>query len=122
MMATSRPAFWLASRGRLDSRRGLLKVALWSLPLPWVAIESGWFVAEYGRQPWVIEGVLPTAAAVSSLGASTVLLTIIGFAALYTTLIIIEMSLMIKAIKKGPEPDDEPEAELIFETLVPAAE
>jgi len=65
---------------------------------------------------------LPTAAAVSSLGASTVLLTIIGFGALYTVLIVIEMSLMIKAIRQGPEPDDEPEAVLISETLVPAAE
>lgn len=70
----------------------------------------------------MIEGVLPTAAAVSSLGAGTVLLTIIGFAALYTTLIVIEMGLMIKAIKQGPEPDDVPEAVLISETLVPAAE
>ncbi len=50
------------------------------------------------------------------------LLTIIGFAALYTTLIVIEMGLMIKAIKQGPEPDDEPEAVLISETLVSAAE
>ena len=44
-------AFWLASRGRLDSRRGLLKVALWSLPLPWVAIESGWFVSSTAASP-----------------------------------------------------------------------
>ncbi|MGO6684065.1 cytochrome ubiquinol oxidase subunit I, partial [Rhizobium leguminosarum] len=58
------------------------------------AIEFGWIVAEFGRQPWVIDGVLPTAAAVSSLGAGTVILTIIGFAALYTTLIVIEMGLM----------------------------
>ncbi|KAJ8137398.1 hypothetical protein OY671_009389 [Metschnikowia pulcherrima] len=53
-------AFWSASRGRLDSRRGSSKVASWSSPMPWIAIESGWFVAEYGRQPWVIEGVSPT--------------------------------------------------------------
>jgi cytochrome d ubiquinol oxidase subunit I len=114
--------FWLSARRQLDKYPLLLRVAVFAIPLPWVAIEFGWIVAEFGRQPWVIEGVLPTAAAVSSLGAGTVLLTIIGFAALYTTLIVIEMGLMIKAIKQGPEPDDEPEAVLISETLVPAAE
>ncbi|MBY5793752.1 cytochrome bd-I ubiquinol oxidase subunit CydA [Rhizobium leguminosarum bv. viciae] len=114
--------FWLSARRHLDTYPLLLRIAVLAIPLPWVAIELGWVVAEFGRQPWVIEGVLPTAAAVSSLGAGTVLLTIIGFAALYTTLIVIEMGLMIKAIKQGPEPDDEPEAILISETLVPAAE
>ncbi|MBB4191990.1 cytochrome d ubiquinol oxidase subunit I [Rhizobium aethiopicum] len=114
--------FWLSARRHLDKYPLLLRIAVLAIPLPWVAIELGWVVAEFGRQPWVIEGVLPTAAAVSSLGAVTVLLTIIGFAALYTVLIVIEMSLMIKAIRQGPEPDDEPEAVLISETLVPAAE
>ncbi|MBX4957464.1 cytochrome bd-I ubiquinol oxidase subunit CydA [Rhizobium lentis] len=114
--------FWLSARRRLDKYPQLLRIAVLAIPLPWIAIELGWVVAEFGRQPWVIEGVLPTAAAVSSLGAGTVLLTIIGFAALYTVLIVIEMSLMIKAIRQGPEPDDEPEAVLISETLVPAAE
>ncbi|NRP90523.1 hypothetical protein GFPCMMHI_06450 [Ensifer adhaerens] len=50
------------------------------------------------------------------------LLTILGFAAIYTVLIVIEMTLMIKAIRKGPEPDEVPEAKLISENLVPAAE
>lgn len=114
--------FWLSARRRLDKYPLLLRIAVLAIPLPFVAIELGWVVAEFGRQPWVIEGVLPTAAAVSSLGAGTVLLTIIGFAALYSVLIVIEMSLMVKAIRQGPEPDDEPEAMLISETLVPAAE
>ncbi|ANL44498.1 cytochrome ubiquinol oxidase subunit I [Rhizobium phaseoli] len=114
--------FWLSARRHLDTYPLLLRIAVLAIPLPWVAIELGWVVAEFGRQPWVIEGVLPTAAAVSSLGASTVLLTIIGFGALYSVLIVIEMSLMIKAIRQGPEPDDEPESALISETLIPAAE
>ena len=60
-----------------------------ALPLPWIAAELGWIVAEYGRQPWVIEGVLPTALAPSSgLGAGTVLLTIVGFVVLYTVLLV----------------------------------
>ncbi len=114
--------FWLSARRRLDAYPWLLRIAVLAIPLPFIAIEFGWIVAEFGRQPWIIEGVLPTAAAVSSLGASTVLLTILGFAALYTVLIVIEMTLMVKAIRKGPEPDHEPEAELISSNLVPAAE
>jgi cytochrome d ubiquinol oxidase subunit I len=114
--------FWLSARRISTPIPGCCVIAVLAIPLPFIAIEFGWVVAEFGRQPWIIEGVLPTAAAVSSLGASTVLLTIIGFAALYTVLIVIEMSLMVKAIRKGPEPDNEPEAELISETLVHAAE
>jgi cytochrome d ubiquinol oxidase subunit I len=114
--------FWLSARRQLDRYPLLLRVAVFAIPLPWVAIELGWVVAEFGRQPWIIEGVLPTAAAVSNLGAGTVLLTILGFAALYTVLIVIEMTLMIKAIRKGPDPDEKPEAKLISENLVPAAE
>lgn len=99
--------FYLASRHRLENHRWLLKMAVWSIPLPWVAIECGWFVAEFGRQPWIIEGVLPTAVAASNLGVTTVLLTILGFVAIYSVLFVIEMKLMLKAIKKGPELEPE---------------
>ncbi|MBS9477615.1 cytochrome ubiquinol oxidase subunit I [Ancylobacter radicis] len=112
--------FVLSARRRLDHYRPLLWIAVLAIPLPWVAGELGWVVAEIGRQPWIIEGVLPTAAAVSDLGAATVLTTILGFAALYTVLIIIEMALMVRAIRKGPEPDDEPEAALVPATLAAA--
>ena len=64
---------------------------------------AGWIVADLGRQPWAIEGVLPTAVAVSNLGIQTVLGTLIGFVVLYTILIVVEMKLMLKAIRKGPE-------------------
>ncbi len=94
--------FVLSARRRLDAYPWLLKVAVWSIPLPWVAAEAGWIVAELGRQPWVIEGVLPTAVSVSSLGAGTVLMTIAGFTLIYTVLFVIEMKLMLKAIRKGP--------------------
>ncbi|GGA77441.1 cytochrome bd oxidase subunit I [Brucella endophytica] len=105
--------FVLSARRSLDRHPWLLRVALWAIPLPWIAIECGWFVAEFGRQPWIIEGVLPTAVAVSDLGAASVLATIAGFVVIYTVLLIIEMSLMVKAIKHGPEPDDETEAILV---------
>ncbi|TSD60745.1 cytochrome bd-I ubiquinol oxidase subunit CydA [Variovorax sp. KBS0712] len=100
--------FVLSARRALDRHRWLLKVAVWAIPLPWIAIESGWLVAEFGRQPWVIEGVLPTAVAVSNLGVTTLLITLAGFIAIYTTLLIIEMKLMLKAIRKGPEVEHTP--------------
>jgi cytochrome d ubiquinol oxidase subunit I len=95
--------FWLSARRRLDAYPWLLKVAVWSIPLPWIAAEAGWIVAELGRQPWAIEGVLPTAVAVSNLGIQTVLTTLLGFVVLYTILLVVEMKLMFKAIRKGPE-------------------
>ncbi|OYW61759.1 MAG: cytochrome d terminal oxidase subunit 1 [Azorhizobium sp. 32-67-21] len=112
--------FALSVMRKLDAYPWLLKVAVLSIPLPWIAAEVGWFVAEFGRQPWIIEGVLPTAAGVSSLGAMTVLLTIVGFALIYTVLIVIEMSLMVKAIRKGPEPDHQSETGLVSARLAPA--
>jgi cytochrome d ubiquinol oxidase subunit I len=95
--------FVLSARRKLDAYPWLLKVAVFAIPLPWIAAELGWIVAELGRQPWVIEGVLPTAVAVSNLGAMTVLLTILGFVVIYTILIVIEMTLMVRAIRKGPK-------------------
>ena len=47
-------------RGKIDQHRWVLKMALWSLPLPWIAIEAGWFMTEFGRQPWAIQDILPT--------------------------------------------------------------
>ncbi|WP_404933969.1 cytochrome ubiquinol oxidase subunit I [Nitratireductor sp. ac15] len=112
--------FYLSARHRLDRYPILLRIAVLAIPLPWIAAECGWIVAEFGRQPWIIEGVLPTAVAVSNLGASTVLMTIIGFSLIYTVLFIVEMTLMLRAIRKGPEPDEEPEAEFGPRAFVPA--
>jgi cytochrome d ubiquinol oxidase subunit I len=112
--------FYLSSRHQLDRYPLLLRIAVLSIPLPWIAAEFGWIVAEFGRQPWIIEGVLPTAAAVSNLGAMTVLLTIIGFSLIYTVLFIVEMSLMVRAVRHGPDPDPEPEAALAPSVLIAA--
>ncbi|MDR6518813.1 cytochrome d ubiquinol oxidase subunit I [Variovorax paradoxus] len=109
LIALTATFFVLSARRRLDSHRWLLKLAVFAIPLPWIAIESGWLVAEFGRQPWVIEGVLPTAVAVSNLGAKTLLLTLAGFIAIYTTLLVIEMKLMLKAIRKGPQAEHAPD-------------
>jgi cytochrome d ubiquinol oxidase subunit I len=98
--------FILSAKRKLDTYPWLLKVAVWSMPLPWIAAEAGWIVAELGRQPWAVEGVLPTAVAVSNLGMQTVLTTLLGFIVLYTILLVVEMKLILKAIGKGPEYDD----------------
>ena len=96
-------SFWLASKRRLDAQRWYLKLALWSLPLPWLAIELGWIVAEYGRQPWAISGVLPTALGVSSVSAGQVLFSIIGFVVFYTILAAVDAVLMLRYARKGPD-------------------
>jgi cytochrome d ubiquinol oxidase subunit I len=79
-------AFLLASKRQLMKYRSFLWAALFSLPLPWLAAELGWIVAEVGRQPWVIEGVLPTFLAISSISAANVWITLIGFVVFYSTL------------------------------------
>ena len=76
---------------------------LYSLPLPWVAIELGWFIAEYGRQPWAVQDVLPTGLAASANSTSLVLLSLAGFVIFYTTLLIIDLKLMFKYARLGPQ-------------------
>lgn len=98
-------AFWLSTRGKLAAHPRLLKIAFWSMPLPWVAIECGWFVAEYGRQPWVIEGVLPTYYAASGLSVLDLAISLTVFIVLYTVLLIIGLKVMTHAIKAGPKPE-----------------
>lgn len=100
--------FVLSAKRQLDKHRWLLKVAVFAIPLPWIAIEAGWLVAEFGRQPWVIEGVLPTAVAVSNLGIKTLMLTLVSFVVLYTILCVIEIKLLIKVIRKGPDSEHGP--------------
>lgn len=82
----------------------LLRLAVLAIPLPVVACEMGWFVAEYGRQPWAVEGALPVAVAVSNLSASAVLTTLIGFIAVYAVLLVIMIKLMCHTVRKGPDP------------------
>ena len=94
-------AFYFASRRQLD-RRWFLCLALASLPLPWLAAELGWVVAEYGRQPWAIEGVLPTFLGASSEPAGNVIFSLVGFVLFYSTLAIVDVFLLVKYIRLGP--------------------
>jgi cytochrome d ubiquinol oxidase subunit I len=102
-------AFWLATVQKLDKYPWFLKLALYSLPLPWLAIEAGWLIAEYGRQPWAIDGVLPTFMAASGLQLHQVVISLTGFVLVYTTLAVIDVYLLRKVILKGP--DDVPGGE-----------
>ncbi|MEY1662213.1 cytochrome ubiquinol oxidase subunit I [Isoalcanivorax beigongshangi] len=97
-------AFYFTSLRRTIPRWAL-RVGVLLLPLPWIAAELGWLVAEYGRQPWIIEGVLPTFLGVSSLTVTDLLISLAGFMVLYTVLAVIEIRLMITYIRKGPQPD-----------------
>jgi cytochrome d ubiquinol oxidase subunit I len=93
--------FWDASH-RNFSRTWLLRLTLWSLPLPWIAAELGWVVAEYGRQPWSIDGVLPTFLGASSVSVAQILFSLTGFVVFYSALLVVELILMVKYITMGP--------------------
>ena len=94
--------FYYNARRRVQDKRWLLWLFVLSIPVPWVAAETGWFVAEFGRQPWAIGEVLPTTIAVSSLTATDLMISLAGFILFYTLLFIIEMYLMIKFARQGP--------------------
>ncbi len=95
-------SFYFLIRKKLAPQRWLLKLALYSIPLPWVAAELGWIVAEYGRQPWTISGVLPTHLSASTLQPGSLYFSLAGFLGFYTFLFVIEMALMIKYARQGP--------------------
>lgn len=95
-------ALWYSIKGNFAEKTGFLRTAVWCLPMPWIACEVGWFVAEYGRQPWTIYGVLPTHLSVSTLSPASLYGSLAGFIAFYTVLLIVEMYLMIRFAKQGP--------------------
>ena len=96
-------AFYLSSRHRFEQNRWFLKLAFLSLPLPWIAAELGWVVAEYGRQPWSIDGLLPTFLGVSAIPASNVLFSLTGFVVFYSTLAAVDVYLMVRTVRRGPD-------------------
>ncbi|NVK45383.1 MAG: cytochrome ubiquinol oxidase subunit I [Rhodobacteraceae bacterium] len=97
--------FYRTSFKGMQYPRWALRAAVIIIPTPWIAAELGWFVAEFGRQPWTVDGVLPTALSASHLSITDLLITLAGFVIFYSVLFIIEMGLMIKYIKKGPYMD-----------------
>lgn len=95
-------AFVQNVRGTVGSKPILLKALLWGIPLPWIAIESGWFLAEYGRQPWAVYEVLPTGVANSALTTADLWIAIGLLCGLYTLFLVVEMYLMFKYGRLGP--------------------
>lgn len=95
--------FWYYhSKRKLENFKVLQYVGLWSIALAYLASQFGWVVAEVGRQPWTIQDVLPVQAAASAVSAGNVITTFILFAVLFTILLIAEITIMLKQIKKGP--------------------
>lgn len=94
--------FWTVLRNRIGQPRCLHRAMLYGIPLPWIAIESGWFIAEYGRQPWAIGEILPTAVANSTLTAGDILFSMGLICGLYTLFLVAEMYLMFKFACLGP--------------------
>ena len=93
---------WAERKKRIADMKWLLWTALLSIPLVYLAGQAGWIVAEVGRQPWTIEGLLPVKAAVSSVSVAAVQTTFFIFVAIFTLFLAIEIRILIKAIKRGP--------------------
>ncbi|MGJ5069634.1 cytochrome ubiquinol oxidase subunit I [Bradyrhizobium oligotrophicum] len=95
-------AFLSTLRLQCAARPWIMRAAVMLLPAPWIASELGWFVAEYGRQPWTIYGVLPTHLSVSTLSVASLYGSLAGFVGFYTLLLVVEMYLMVKFARIGP--------------------
>lgn len=95
--------YFQTTNKKIEHQQWLLRLCLWSIPLGYLAGQFGWAVAEVGRQPWAIQDVLPVQAAISNITSNSVIITFCLFAVLFTALLIAEIRIMIKQIKKGPE-------------------
>lgn len=102
MLALFACAFWASARKNEERKPWLLKWALLSLPLPWIAAQTGWYVAEHGRQPWSIGEVLPVHLSASSLGTHDLWGSLIALLAFYSLLLVVELYLMIRFARLGP--------------------
>ncbi len=96
-------AIWFHRRRTLERNRWFLWLALFSIPLAYLASELGWIVTEMGRQPWIIQNLMPVNVAVSNISAGAVQTTFWLFAVLFTALLTAEISIMVKQIKIGPK-------------------
>jgi cytochrome d ubiquinol oxidase subunit I len=92
---------FLATKREIANYKLVLKSALWSIPLGYIAAESGWIVAEVGRQPWAIQDLMPVGVAVTNISSTNVMITFWMFAVLFTALLIAEIRIMTKQISLG---------------------
>ncbi len=99
-------AFYLSWKDRLEANPLFLRIMLYAIPLPYLAAQLGWIVAEVGRQPWIVYGVLRTSEGVSrQIEPVQVLTSLIGFGLFYSFLGILDFYLLAKYARKGPEED-----------------
>jgi len=96
-------SIWFIFKGWIERRKWFLVLSIITIPLVYLASMAGWMVAEFGRQPWVIQDIMPTIAAVSKIDASSVQITFWIFVAVFTTLFLAEIRIMLHQIKKGPK-------------------
>ena len=90
-------------KGSIVGKRVFLWIAVWTIPLAYIAGQAGWIVAEVGRQPWIIQNLMPTSIAVTKIDAGAVQVTFWLFAIIFTTLLIAELKIMFRQIKIGPK-------------------
>ena len=102
MLALIATAAYLCAKRVFDQKRWLLRTFVVSMPVPWIAAELGWIVAEYGRQPWSIGEVLPTLLASSTLSTGDLIGSMAAMVLLYTAFIIAAAYLMVKYVRLGP--------------------
>lgn len=95
--------WWFNRRDTLTAKRWLLHTTVWCIPLAYLASQAGWILAEVGRQPWAIEGLMPVGIAASKIPSGSVSVTFFLFLALFTALLIAELSILLRQIKIGPE-------------------
>ena len=95
-------AFYQSARNKVGENKLFHRICLYSLPLPWIAIEAGWFIAEYGRQPWAIAEILPTYMGTSTVSTEQLWFSIISIASFYTVLLVVEVFLMLRFARLGP--------------------
>ena len=103
MLAYFVMAAMFSINGTLEKHRGFLKLAVWMIPIPFLACETGWLVAEIGRQPWTVFGMLPTWMSASTHSVGYMVFSLVGFVSIYSIFIAVEMYLMLKSIKQGPD-------------------
>lgn len=95
--------WWFNRRDTLERKRWLLWIAVWSIPLAYLASQAGWILAEVGRQPWAIQDLMPVGVAASKIPSGSVSVTFFLFLVLFTALLIAELSILFKQIGIGPE-------------------
>jgi len=96
-------ALWFIIKGTLENQRWFLRLAILAIPLVYIAGQAGWIVSEVGRQPWVVQDMLPTMAAITRISTSAVKVTFWLFVVLFTILMIAELKIMFRQIKIGPK-------------------